>query len=207
MNNNYDRVAGYYDWLSRLVFLRSQLDAQINQLQHIPNGSSFLIVGGGTGWILEEIAKTHSDLHIVYIEASAKMIAFSKRRSYGANVVEFQHIKIEDFTSSINFDVIATPFLFDNLSEETIQVVFNQLTELLKDSGIWLFNDFTLKHKKGNWWKRLFIRSMYLFFKTMKSVDTQQLVDMEPYFKMAAYKIVEEKLYYGQFIESRIYKK
>ncbi|RZL54089.1 MAG: methyltransferase type 12, partial [Pedobacter sp.] len=75
MINNYDKIANQYDTLSRLVFFKSQVNAQINQLHNIPKDSSVLIVGGGTGWILEEIVKLHpSGIKIIYVEISAKML-------------------------------------------------------------------------------------------------------------------------------------
>jgi hypothetical protein len=49
MLNNYDKIAGHYDTLSRLVFFKSQVNAQINQLPYIQWDSHVLIVGGGTG--------------------------------------------------------------------------------------------------------------------------------------------------------------
>ena len=115
MLNNYDKIANQYDFLSKVVFLKSQVQAQVNQLKYIPEKSSILIVGGGTGWILEELAKVHpSGLDIVYVEISQKMIALSKTRDVGNNNVEFVHLGIEDFKTDLLFDAILTPFLFDN---------------------------------------------------------------------------------------------
>jgi len=105
MRNNYDRIARYYDVLSRMVFFRAQLKAQIDQLHFIPANSSVLIVGGGTGWILEEIAKVHSSgLRITYVEISAKMLDLSRKRKVGANEVTFVHSPAEELGNSIPED-------------------------------------------------------------------------------------------------------
>ncbi|WP_431293951.1 class I SAM-dependent methyltransferase [Pedobacter sp. P26] len=113
MNNNYDKIANHYDTLSRLVFFKSQVNAQVNQLQYIPKDSSVLIAGGGTGWILEEITKIYpSGLKIVYVEISAKMIALSQKREFKNNQVKFVNLGIEDFSTDTVFDVVLTPFLF-----------------------------------------------------------------------------------------------
>jgi ubiquinone/menaquinone biosynthesis C-methylase UbiE len=107
MNNNYDKIAGHYDALSRLVFFKSQVNAQINQLPYIQENCHVLIVGGGTGWILEELAKIYAGgLKIVYVEISANMIALSQKRNYKNNHVEFVNIGIEDFKTDVLFDVI-----------------------------------------------------------------------------------------------------
>jgi len=208
MNNNYDKIANHYDTLSRLVFFKSQVNAQANQLQHITENSAVLIVGGGTGWILEEIAKIYpSGLKIVYVEISAKMIALSQKRNCKNNQVEFVHLGIEDFRANIVFDVILTPFLFDNFAEQRAAKVFDQLNEYLKKDGLWFLVDFSLNKNNGAWWKWLLLKSMYSFFKLLGIVEANQLIDMDPYFLNKGYQILEQRFYYRDFIKALIYKK
>lgn len=208
MTNNYDHIANYYDRLSRMVFFKSQVNAQIDQLIYIPENSSVLIVGGGTGWILEELAKVRpAGLHIVYVEISANMISLSRDRNPGANEVEFVNQGIEDFSSSMSFDVILTPFLFDNFSAQRAGVVFKQLDLLLKENGYWLFVDFSLKGERGRWWKSAFLQLMYSFFKLIRIVEASELTDMEPYFKNTGYQGIANKSCYAGFIQSQVYRK
>ncbi|MCZ4223649.1 class I SAM-dependent methyltransferase [Pedobacter sp. SJ11] len=201
-------MADYYDSLSRLVFAKSQVNAQINQLSHIPENSLILIVGGGTGWILEEISKIYtSGLKIIYVEVSAKMIALSKHRKTGKNQIEFISTGIEDFKTAELFDVILTPFLFDNFIEVRAEIVFRKLNLLLNTNGLWFLVDFSLDDKKGKWWKWVLLKSMYIFFKIIGIVEANDLVDMKPYFLAEKYQILEEKFYYGSFIKASILKK
>lgn len=208
MLNNYDKIADHYDTLSRLVFFKSQVNAQINQLPYIQKNSHVLIVGGGTGWILEELSNIYPiGLKIVYVEISAKMIALSQKRNYKNNHVEFVNIGIEDFKTDVLFDAILTPFLFDNFVEQRAAKVFGQLNEYLKIDGLWFQVDFSLNKTNGNWWKCLLLRSMYGFFKLLGIVEAHKLIDMNPYFFKANYLIVEERLYYGSFIKATIFRK
>lgn len=208
MINNYDKIANHYDFLSRLIFFKSQVKAQINQLKSIPANSSLLIVGGGTGWILEEIAKVYSSgLSITYVEISEKMIKLSKARNFKNNQVDFIALGIEDFKTEQKFDVILTPFLFDNFSRHRAEAVFKDLHHHLKINGLWFFVDFSLSNRKGKWWKSIVLKSMYLFFKIMGIVEAHQLVDMQPYFTQEKYKTLEKRLYYSGFISATIYQK
>ncbi|WP_412466207.1 class I SAM-dependent methyltransferase [Pedobacter sp. KLB.chiD] len=208
MNNNYDKIANHYDTLSRLVFFKSQVNAQVNQLPYIPKDSSILIAGGGTGWILEEISRIHPDrLKIVYVEISAKMLALSQKRDYKNNQVEFLNMGIEDFNTDVLFDVVLTPFLFDNFAEERAAKVFQQLNGCLKRDGLWFIVDFSLNKVNGNWWKWLLLKSMYCFFKLLGIVEANQLVNMNPYFLHTGYQIVEQRFYYRSFIKAVIYRK
>ncbi|WP_316797490.1 class I SAM-dependent methyltransferase [Pedobacter agri] len=208
MINNYDKIAQHYDFLSRLVFGTSQVSAQINQLKYISSNSSILIVGGGTGWILEELAKLHqTGLKITFVEISAKMISLSKARNYGNNEVEFINLGIEEYEINNHFDIIITPFLFDNFSRERCHKVFHKLHLSLNNSGLWFMVDFTTQTKGGNWWKKPFLTLMYTFFNLMARVEAKKLVDMNPYFEKGGYQIIEERFYYAHFIKAVVYKK
>lgn len=111
--NNYDNIAWIYDALSRLVYGNSIRQIQIDLLDSIPARARILVVGGGTGWILEEISKIHpSGLEVTYVEISKNMIQLARNRHIADNVVEFVHLPIEDFHPDSKFDVIFTAFLF-----------------------------------------------------------------------------------------------
>ena len=58
------------------------------------------------------------------------------------------------------FDVVITPFLFDNFTEQTTQKVFSHINQLLKRNGTWLNVDFQLT---GKWWQNILLKSMFLF--------------------------------------------
>ena len=224
MRNNYDRIARYYDVLSRMVFFRAQLKAQIDQLHFIPANSSVLIVGGGTGWILEEIAKLHSfGLRITYVEISAKMLELSRKRNVRDNQVTFVHSPAEELSKSIpedhdqnraedlkqnapaTYDVILTAFLFDNFQQQTITKVFNLLDQSLNPSGFWLFSDFY--HSEGKKWQSYLLKAMYLFFKQISNIEARQLLSTEHCFHEQSYHILQTRFYYGKFIKSVVYQK
>ncbi|WGQ11640.1 class I SAM-dependent methyltransferase [Pedobacter gandavensis] len=218
MKNNYDKIARYYDRLSRLVFFKSQVNAQIDQLHYLPEKGRVLIVGGGTGWILEAIAKVVPEgLHLVYVEISAKMMALSKERAVAGNTVDFVNLGIEDFYTDQPFDVICTPFLFDNFSEESAVMVFHHLDSMLRKGGLWFHTDFDLVVNKGgnddrkpdvgDWWKTVFLALMYRFFKLIAQVEASKLINMRPYFEAADYQVLEQKHYYRKFIQSLVLEK
>jgi len=206
--NNYNKIAKHYDFLSRLVFGQSQVIAQKNQLKYIKDNSTILIVGGGTGWILTEIAQLHlTGLKITFVEISSKMIELSMNRDRGSNQVTFITSRIEDFHSDERFDVIFTPFLFDNFSEDRCVQVFNQLNHNLNKNGLWLFVDFTIASTGSNWWKKLFLKAMYAFFKIICNVEARKLINLQPYFINENYKKLEERFYYQHFIKAIVYQK
>lgn len=208
MKNNYDKIAPYYDVLSRLVFFRAQLKAQIDQLSFIPAGSQLLIVGGGTGWILEEITKLHpAGLTITYVEISEKMLALSSKRNVKGNVVTYVRAAAEDFKTDLKYDVVLTAFLFDNFNSENIYLVFSQLNDMLKGGGYWLFCDFYYSKATGRTWKWYLLKTMYLFFNKISQIEAKDLINTEHHFARAKFIPAKIAYYYSGFIKSITYKK
>ncbi|TWV98716.1 class I SAM-dependent methyltransferase [Chitinophaga pinensis] len=211
MKNNYDNIARYYDFLSGIVFGSSQKDAQTALLSYIPPNSTILIAGGGTGWILERIAaQCAPGQRIYYVEISANMIARAKERHYQPNEVHFIHLAIEDFnlsqTGISGFDIIITPFLFDNFKMERVPQLFRHLDTLLLPDGRWLFTDFHYQ-QQAPYWQQLLLNSMYLFFRILCAVEASALANMRPLFAAAGYIPEYEIYYFRKFIWSAVYRK
>jgi len=206
--NNYDRIAPYYDTLSRLVFFKAQVKAQINQLSFIPANSNVLIIGGGTGWVLEEIAKIHPQgLNITYVEISEKMLVLSKKRKTGENEVTYIHAPAEEFKTTKNYEIILTAFLFDNFAADRIQYVFTELNNMLKPGGTWLFCDFYYSEVRGKKWQWYLLKTMYLFFNKISNVEAKALINTERNFAVYQYQPLATAYYYGGFIKAITYQK
>jgi len=207
MPGNYNKVARYYDFLSRLVFRKSIVKAQVGLLKFIPANSSMLIVGGGTGWVLEEISKIHPEgLQITYVEISSVMIELSQKRDYKKNKVQFVNQPFENYVDNSKYDIVLTAFLFDNFLENKILFIFNKLDELLKNEGIWLFADFAYKKNKALIWQKLLLKTMYLFFRLTCNIEARGLTNMSVFFT-PHYDKIFEAYYYSRFIKSTAYKK
>ncbi len=207
MGNNYNSIANIYDVLSRLVFGKSIMNAQIFLLKYVPENSKVLIVGGGTGWVLSALSEIYDKgIEITYVEKSVKMIELSKQKNIQRNSVEFINEGIEEFSTEKKFDVIFTAFLFDNFLPEKIEFVFSKLDQLLTQNGLWLYADFMNDKINSRWWQKFLLKTMYLFFKITCNIETQQLFNMNTYFS-EGYNKLSEKYFYSNFIKSVVYKK
>jgi len=204
---DFNRVARPYDFISRLVFGNALVESQVSLLSHIPKNSHILIVGGGTGWILEEIAKIHyAGLNIVYVEVSANMISLSRKRNIGQNSVIFIHENIEEFHSEKLFDIIISPFFFDLFIKSDVLKLFLHIHKKLRNNGLWLYTDFIPPVYQTRIWQKILLKSMYLFFGIFSSVEARTLVNMDHYFERD-YTLIVKKWFFGKFIRSNIYQK
>ena len=205
MAANYDNSAWFYDRLSKLVYGKALVRSQVYLLKYIPANSNILIAGGGTGWILEEISKVHpSGLTITYAEISANMMALSTKRNIGSNKVIFLNEPVENIENDSLYDLIFTPFLFDNFTEQTLKQVFTQIHNRLKSGGIWLNTDF---RPTGKWWHKFLLKSMIIFFRMICGIEAKKLPDIERQFEQHRYQVIDQKSFFGEFILSAAYEK
>jgi ubiquinone/menaquinone biosynthesis C-methylase UbiE len=205
MSANYNNAAWFYDRLASLVFGRALINTQVYLLQYIPQKANILIVGGGTGWILEEIARKHqAGLSITYVEVSDNMIGLSKKRNAGVNTVVFINDAIENVTVVADFDIVLTPFLFDNFTERTLKEVFNHIDKMLKPDALWLNADFQLT---GKWWQPLLLKIMFLFFRALCHIEAKQLPKIERCFIQNNYYAIAHKTFFNYFMMAKVYQK
>ncbi|WP_461453437.1 class I SAM-dependent methyltransferase [Mucilaginibacter sp.] len=205
MAANYNNSAWFYDGLARIVYGKALVNAQVYLLNHIPDNSKLLIVGGGTGWILEELTRIHpSGLAITYVEIAPNMMAFSKKRNTGNNQVIFINEAIENIELPVDFDVVLTPFLLDNFTQQNLEIIFNSINTLLKPNGSWLNASFQLT---GKWWQQLMLKTMFIFFKVTCGIEASQLPGIDEVFETNGYKLIEQENFFCDFIGGRVHKK
>ena len=205
MKRTYDSIAWFYDRLSRLVYGRALVRAQQFLVKEIPADSRVLIVGGGTGWVLEEIARIHpGGLSVTYVDSSAKMIALARRRNVGANVVTFIAAPIEAIETPTVYDVVFTPFLFDNFTQPVMRNVFAYLDSCLAPRGTWLFGDF---QKTNIFWQSAMLAVMYLFFRVSCGIEASELPGTEVCFADYGYKARAQNTFVKGFVVSTVYQK
>jgi ubiquinone/menaquinone biosynthesis C-methylase UbiE len=208
MSNNYDPVARYYDFLSWLVFGQAEINTQMEMLGYLIPGSRVLIVGGGTGWILEKIAAVQAGgMNITYVESSPRMMELSRKRNCGHNSVEFVLLPIEEFVAPASFDCILTGFVFDNFSADKARAVVRQLDLVLREGGYWLYADFYLPKQKRKLWKAVLLKAMYIAARVICKVEASKLPDMGAIFGEAGYETVYASFHYSRFIQSVVYRK
>ena len=204
MAANYNNSTWFYDPASKLIYGKSLIQAQAFLLRFIPAKSKILIVGGGTGWILAEIAKIHpSGLKITYVEIAPKMMALSKKRDAGNNDIDFINDAIENVDLQNGYDVIITPFLFDNFTEDNFQKIFGHIHPALKPNALWLNTDF---RPTGKWWQNILLGSMFLFFRLICRIEAKKLPGIQATFVKYGYLAIEQRSFFGDFILSSAYR-
>ncbi len=84
-----------------------------------------LILGGGSGWILESINALSFDGEVWYIEASSEMIRLASKRQLDFKV-HFIHGTEENIPQEVVFDAVITNFYLDLFPDERLPLVLEK---------------------------------------------------------------------------------
>ncbi len=206
--NNFNKIAWCYDFLAKIVFGNKLKKSQIILLDRIKDGDSILIMGGGSGWILEEIVVRIKNVKIDYIDSSEKMLqkAVGYGKLYSSEPIKFIHGDENSIVVSGQYDVVIAFYFFDLFRQERLGNVIAILIAAIKAGGILLVADFVISPRSPYWQKAL-IKFMYLFFKIVSNIETFQLGDYKTELKKHAMSFDYSIQQCQGLITSEVYKK
>lgn len=203
MNRTYNNVAIFYDQLADLFYGKAISLAEQQLVQFVPANARVLIIGGGTGRILEKLAQHHTTLYITYLDSSSAMIAKAAQRKAGENKVQFlmQNGLVATFAET--FDVVITSFFLDNFCTSNVEGFIGRLAPHLATAGIWLIADF---QKNKNFRQTLLLKIMYGFFKLTCNIEATQLPDIHGAMLQNRLALTEKKCFSNNFIYVAAYR-
>lgn len=198
----FDLLAPVYDQLARLVFGKDIVHAQLFFLDRIRARDRVLILGGGTGWLLEELLKKQPHCEVWYVEASLKMMNLAKKKCANQSNVHFIQGTQWAIPSTM-FDVVIMNFFLDLFSEEQIDGLIGKIKPITKPDGIWLVTDF---EKEDKWWQHVLLIVMIGFFRLTCGIEAKRLPDLRSIFRKHGVVEIKSRSYFRRFIKTGVYK-
>ena len=181
---NYNNIAWIYDLLTKLVFGNKQDRANKEFIGKIPKKSRVLIVGGGTGKIINDLDKLDKNLEIDYVEISSNMNELSRRRTNRTLVLSFYNKSILDFDKK-GYDVIIANFFFDQFPQSVGQEIAMHLYPKLKKDGFMIFSDFI---PNDNFLDGFITALSFAFLRITANLDSRKLPHYTELFTGAKFK-------------------
>lgn len=201
VKNNFNIVAPFYDSLAKLVFGYQLELAQRSFLDDIKAGSKVLIVGGGTGKIIEWLP-SDSNLQVDYVELSDAMISRAEQRNLKDNHVSFCAQDILETSGS--YDVIITNFFLDCFDGDKLDAIIAHVNSSLKVGGQWLVTDFA---PPTNARQRILLWAMHTFFQLVTRLESKGLQDIKGRLVAFGLKLSMEAFFSKQMIFSALFRK
>lgn len=205
---DFDRVARWYDGAARLVFGAAQRNAQRAALASLPAGAPrVLILGGGSGWVLEEVWRRRPAATVLYIDASAAMLQQARARSRQLGptrqgLVEFRLGTEAALMADDTFDAVLTFFVFDCMTPPTLQAAVARLARALRPGSCWLVAEFT---QPRQWWQQALQRGMYLLFSWTAGLTARRLPDYEAALAQLGWQPRQASYFFGGAIQGAVF--
>ena len=165
---NYNHIAWFYDDLAKIVFGNKQNLAKQVFLGQIPDNAKILVVGGGTGKIIDYLRGLNKRFEVDFVELSTSMMLYARKRKVSHLEVKFYRHSILDLNTT-GYDIVLTNFFFDQFSTSQSRLILQHLKPKLKPKGVLIFSDFI---NTSYLWDKLVARMMFLFFRLTANVST-----------------------------------
>lgn len=209
-DSGFHRVAPFYDRLARLVYGDALEQAQLSVLPHLPRQGRVLVIGGGSGWILEQLLITGKQLDILYVDAAPAMLQRARHRFECFRQPNSCSVSFRLGTEKVlqpheQFEAVITPFLLDLFPPPRLQQLMKKLTARLTPHGRWLFSDFWPVQQPPPLRQRLLVWGMYAFFGFLSSVKARQLPDYASHFKSLGFQEKYSQSFYGGMIQAKVF--
>ena len=204
MRSGFDLLASSYDSLAYLIFGRSIRISQCAFINEIDDEANILILGGGTGWILNEIFEKKPKVRITFVDNSSAMIdkAKSTVKKQWIDNVNFIQGTYHSMILRKKYNVIFTAFFLDMFPQDELEKLMHDISNLHEEKGVWLFTDFKITN---NVFQQLLLKVMYLFFVLTCKIEAKGLSDFEAAFHKNQYRLKTSKLFFRGMIESKVY--
>lgn len=199
--NDFDNIAPYYSFLSKVVFGNKLLEAQCYFLDRIPTEGNVLILGGGDGTFLKRLMAYRPKVRVVYVERSVKMIQLAKKKT-ASDSVTWVNGSWSDLSSGVTFDVVITNFFFDLFTQEECLEIIQKVSRQVAHQSIWMVTEFM---QPKRWWDKVILWVMFKFFKMFSGMRVQALSDWNICFKKS-YKEEERKYFRNEFIVNAVFR-
>ena len=210
--HSFSPVAGFYDMLAQIVFGRKLQEAQMANLIYIADNSRILIIGGGSGWILQQVLQKTRHSSIVYLEASASMISKTEKQIknlININSIEYRLGTEETIETHEKFDFIIVNFFLDLFCPTYLTPISEKLFKSLTPTGRWLITDFVQPANTGlpKCRAQILYKSMYLFFRVTCGISASALPDWENNLKRLPLEKINSAYFYHGLIKTIAYRK
>ncbi|PRY16532.1 methyltransferase family protein [Pontibacter ummariensis] len=209
-DSGFDRVAFFYDPLARLVYGNSLEQVQLALLPYLPPQGRVLVIGGGSGWILEQLLRTQKLLDILYLDAAPAMVRRAQQRyrqfrGSHQSQVSFRIGTEQALQPQEQFDAIITPFLLDLFPPRRLHRLMATLANALPPHGLWLFADFWPLKQPPPTWQQFLIWGMYTFFGALSNVKASELPDYSTHFKALGFQEKQSFAFFKGMIQAKVF--
>ena len=187
------RLARWYRWIEYAAFGRALERRRFAFLDRVAGARNVMVLGEGDGRVLERLLTIAPQSHFDVIDLSPEMIALARIRTGNSDRVRFvcEDARTTDWPEA-HYDAVLTLFFLDCFTEPDARGVIDRVAAGLNPNGAWLVSDFAIPAKGWRrWHARMWIGTMYRFFRATTGLEARQLPPIERLLAEAGMRRVE----------------
>lgn len=204
---NCDPIAKVYRPLETIAFGHALQRARVRWLSEVGSPQRVLICGEGNGRFIAELVRLYPKAQIDCVDLSARMLELAKERVESVQVNYIQ-ADIREWSPPRQYDLVVTHFFLDFFEGAELETVVRKFALAAGSNATWLLADFRILDRGfAHWWSRLFLATMYLFFRITCGVKTRELIDPTELIAQHGFVCAERTLSFAGFIKSALWRR
>jgi SAM-dependent methyltransferase len=207
---SFDALAPCYRALETITFGDSLQRARVAFLGEIGSPRRGLIVGEGNGRFLAELLRTQPAIEVDCVDASKRMLQLARQRlGRDAKRVRFLREDIRSWRPLHGqYDLIVTHFLLDCFTADHVADIVTKLSLAATTNTLWLLADFRIPSAGFNRLRaRVWLATMYAFFRVAAGIEARQLVDPSPFLRAAGFTLERQSLFRHRMLKSELWRR
>ncbi|MGD1094256.1 MAG: class I SAM-dependent methyltransferase [Bryobacteraceae bacterium] len=187
---NCDPIARWYRWLEYIGFGGELERRRLAFLPEVAAARRVLVLGEGDGRFLVRLVEQNLGASIDYLDLSDRMLALARERAGTDQVAYHQGDAMTFPLPSAEYDLVVTNFFLDCFEEADAVRLVERISAAAKPRARWLIAEF--RQPDRGWqalWARLWLRTLYLFFRVTTGLKTSRLVDHHPILGQSRFRI------------------
>jgi len=174
---NFNPIATPYRWLEYLTFGPTLQRCRTHFIPAVTDKKSALVLGDGDGRFLAQLfLHANPALQAEAVDTSTAMLRLLEARNApNAARLHTHHTNALNFTPTRSYDLIATNFFLDCLTQPELDSLIHRLTPALQPHAVWLISDFRIPTGPMRIPAKLLVRSLYLAFRIITGLQTTHL--------------------------------
>ncbi|WP_027000647.1 class I SAM-dependent methyltransferase [Eisenibacter elegans] len=207
----FDRLAPVYDLMMWVVFwgqLGRATRATVREtLSGLPANSRVLVIGGGSGAILQPIWQCCPLAEIVYVEPAPRMMRRAQQQCNAVQKDRCNWIARPTAIPRQPYDAVLTCFVLDLFAPPQNKLFVAQWATYLRVGGRWGYTDFCAGEQAYGW-RRLLIGLMYVLCHCIAPLPHRRYYHYEQ--ALLAHPLLQAQKprhYFGKLIKGQVFER
>lgn len=205
---DFNRLARLYRWMELFSFGPWLARCRFTFLGDLAGCRRALVLGDGDGRFTAQLTKANSMVAVDAVDASPAMLRELLRRSGdGAQRIRTHCADARVWRPTCPpYDVIATHFFLDCLTDEEARAIAGKLRSGLSPSGLWVVSEFAIPAGTfGRWVAQPVVRLLYRAFGLLTGLAVRKLPDHAAALRAAGFTLRDRREFLGGMLTAEMW--